>query len=313
MLTQEEIAERVNYIGASDAAAALGLSRFKSVLTLWAEKTGQLTPEDISNKTSVKLGNKMEDMVAELFTERTGLQVERIPMVTHPQYNFIRARPDRKVVGENWGVECKYIGVRKAKELEGEEIPQEFLIQCHHQNMVCGFDGTYLAYIIGNETDDFKIVERDENINRQILFGERNLWENYIVPRIMPMTIGANDAETLLALFPNSEPLQSVELNDEANRIIEFRNAAVQDKYSLETQIKAYDNQIKALLGNAEKGESQAFKVVWKSQSRRGIDVELLKEQNPRIYNQYLRVTNSRKLNIMSKVIGQGVTENESE
>jgi predicted phage-related endonuclease len=255
----------------------------------------------------------MEDTVAEMFTERTGLQLERVPMVTHPQYDFIRARPDRKVIGENWGVECKYVGVRKGKELEGDEIPQEFLIQCHHENMVCGYDGTYLAYIIGNEVDDFKIVERDENIIQQILNGERNLWENFIVPCIMPMSIGANDAETLLALFPNSEPTQRVELDDDANRLIEFRNALILDSYSLETQIKAHDNQIKALLGNAEKGESNLFKVIWKSQSRKSIDVDRLKVENPRIYNQYLRTTNSRSLKITSKVLSEGVGENESE
>ncbi len=312
-LTKEEIEDRVNYLGASDSAASLGMSRYKTQLQLWGEKCGQLQPTDISERTSVKLGDKMEEAVAEMFTERTGLQVEKIPMITHPNYDFIRARPDRKVIDENAGVECKYVGIRRSKEFEEDQIPQEFLIQCHHQNMVCGFDRTYLAYVIGNEVDDFKIIERDENIIQQILQGELNFWNNFVVPGIMPMQITAKDSNTLLSLFPYSEPNEVVQFDEETGKMIEFRNALVMDKFNVETQISAYENQIKAKMGNAEKGICTGFDVYWESQSRNSLNVDLLKKERPQIYSQYLRTINSRKFTIKSKVISKGVGTNESE
>jgi putative phage-type endonuclease len=310
-LTKAELEDRHNYIGSSDAAAALGLSRHCSVLKLWAMKCQQLPLDEVDSE-AASLGTELEDYVARRFTRKSGLEVETVPMLTHPNYDFIRARPDRKIVGDNWGLECKTAGIRRSKEFEGDEIPQEYMIQVHHQMLVSGYDGIYIAYLIGNERFDWLPIHRDENIIQQILQGELNFWQNFVIPRIMPMTIGANDAETLLALFPNSEPLQSVELDDEANRTIEFRNALIMDKYNLEKQIATFDNQIKALLGNAEKGESQAFKVIWKSQSRRSLDIDSLKQQNPRIYNQFLHITNSRVLKVTSKVIEQGVEPNES-
>ncbi|MBE3141443.1 MAG: YqaJ viral recombinase family protein [Thermoplasmata archaeon] len=313
MLTQEQIQDRINGIGGSEAASVLGLSRYKTTLQLWGEKTGQLPVPEIDSE-AAELGSELEDYVARRFTKKTGLQVERVnETIIHPNYNFLRANIDRRVVGENSILECKTCSIRKSQEWIEDEIPQEYLIQVHHYLMVTGAEIAYIAVLIGNEKFLWKIVERDENIIQQILQGELNFWNNFVLTRTMPMTIGANDAETLLALFPNSEPLQSVELDDEANRLIEFRNALILDSYSLETQIEAHNNQIKALLGNAEKGESNLFKAIWKSQSRKSIDVESLKQQNPRIYNQYLRTTNSRSLKITSKVISQGVGTNESE
>ena len=39
---------RQTYIGASDCAAVLGMSRWKTPIQIWAEKTGALEQEDIS-------------------------------------------------------------------------------------------------------------------------------------------------------------------------------------------------------------------------------------------------------------------------
>ena len=45
MFTTEE---RRNYIGGSDIAAILGMSRWKTPLKLWLEKTGEVEPDDLS-------------------------------------------------------------------------------------------------------------------------------------------------------------------------------------------------------------------------------------------------------------------------
>ena len=71
MLTAQQKKERLNYIGSTDIAGVLGMSQYKSPLSVWSEKTGQIIPEDISNKLQVKLGIKMESIVGELFTEET--------------------------------------------------------------------------------------------------------------------------------------------------------------------------------------------------------------------------------------------------
>lgn len=66
--TREEwLAARKNYIGGSDASAVIGMNPYKDSVTLWMEKTGQLQPEDISDKPYVKYGNDAEPLLRELF------------------------------------------------------------------------------------------------------------------------------------------------------------------------------------------------------------------------------------------------------
>ena len=98
-LTKEQVEARKNYIGGSDAAAILGLSRYKTALEVWAWKTGQVVPDDISDKVYIKLGNKLEQTVAEFFMEETGKKVQRVnDTIFHPKYPFLGANIDRKVI-----------------------------------------------------------------------------------------------------------------------------------------------------------------------------------------------------------------------
>ena len=128
-----DIEKRKEYIGGSDCAGVLGLSRWTTPLKIWAVKTGQIVPEDISQKIAVKLGNKLEQTVCELFTEQTGLKVRRVnETLFHKDYNFIGANIDRKIEGQDVILEAKTCSAFKAKEWGEDEIPAEYLLQCYH-------------------------------------------------------------------------------------------------------------------------------------------------------------------------------------
>lgn len=63
----EWLQARKNTIGGSDASAVVGLNPYRTNVELWAEKTGQRTPEDISDKPYVKYGHDAEPLLRELF------------------------------------------------------------------------------------------------------------------------------------------------------------------------------------------------------------------------------------------------------
>ena len=154
MLTAEQIKERIGYLGASDAAAAVGLSRWKSPVEVWAEKTEFVEPEDISGKLSIRMGNKLEDVVAEIFQEETGKKVHRVnETIYHPQYPFLAANLDRRVVGEDACLEIKTAGAWAAKDWEGEELPREVIIQVMHQLACTGKKVGYACVLIGGNQD----------------------------------------------------------------------------------------------------------------------------------------------------------------
>ena len=66
--TREEwLQARKNTIGGSDASVVVGMNPYKTNVDLWAEKTGLVTPEDISDKPYVKYGHDAEPLLRELF------------------------------------------------------------------------------------------------------------------------------------------------------------------------------------------------------------------------------------------------------
>ena len=66
--TREEwLKGRGHTIGGSDASAIVGMNPYKSNEMLWLEKTGQVVPEDISDKPYVKYGQEAEPLLRELF------------------------------------------------------------------------------------------------------------------------------------------------------------------------------------------------------------------------------------------------------
>lgn len=296
---------RRSFLGGSDAAGVLGLSRWKSPLQVWAEKTGQVVPDDISGKLNVKLGNRLEEAVAELFCEATGFKVRRVnETLFHDKHEFLAANIDRRVVGDDSILECKTTSAWNAKQWEGEEIPQEYIIQCLHYLAVTGMRRAYIAVLIGNQDFKWKEIDRDEKTISAIVEQEVKFWNDFVIPKVMPTRIMAQDSDTLYSLFPNAKPETILPLTDEIHKVIESRNAMIADSKSLESQIEQSDNQIKAFLGDNEAAESPTFIVTWKNQSQMRVDSKLLKEKFPDVAAKVAKETKFRKLSIRTKKEG---------
>ena len=62
-------------IGGSDAAVVCGISRYKSPVELWMEKTGQLPAQETGE--AAYWGNLLESLGREEFTKRTGIPVTK--------------------------------------------------------------------------------------------------------------------------------------------------------------------------------------------------------------------------------------------
>lgn len=304
MLTEEQIKERKRYIGGSDCAGVLGLSRWDTPLSVWADKTNKLPHEDISKKLYIRMGNRLEEVVAELFTEETGKAVRRVnETFYHPKYPFLCANIDRRVVGEDALLECKTASGWKAKEWEGEDVPMEYILQCLHYLAVTGKKEAYIAVLIGGNQDFvWKKVERDEKLIADIIKKEVHFWNTFVVPDVMPVQITKNDADTLYSLFPLEVEGKTIELDDTANRLCESLQALKQDAKLLGGNIDRTSNEIRALLKDNETGESLNWKVTWKAQESVRLDTKRVKEEDPQTFAKYSMKASSRVLRIKSLV-----------
>jgi putative phage-type endonuclease len=300
MLTKEQLTKKTNYIGGSEAAAVLGLSRWDTPLSVWARLTGAL-PREEKEGLHLTLGNRLEEVVAELFTQQTGKKVQRVNETRfHKHYPYLGANLDRRIVGEDAILECKTASAWKAKEWQDEDIPQEYVLQVVHYLAVTGAQKGYLAVLIGNQ--DFKVKEilRDEALINDLVRKESDFWTRFVVPKVMPGIgmITTRDADTLYSLYPVADPGSVVHLTDDANKIIETRNAYIQDIKNLEAQTERMENELKLLLGAKEYGQTDQWVISWKNQSSRRLDTGLLKAEKPELYERYLREIASRVLRI---------------
>jgi putative phage-type endonuclease len=265
MLTDEQIKERVNYIGASDCAAALGMSRWGSPLSVWAEKTGLLPPKDLSDNLAVELGNELEDFVARKFMKETGKKVHRVTeTLIHPVHSFIRCNLDRRVVGEKAILQCKTASAYKKREWDDEEIPHEYILQELHELAVSGMDRAYLAVLIGNSDFKIKIIERDEKAQSDIVKRLVHFWKEFVEPKVMPEA-GRHDKDTLSGLFPVAEAGKEIALDNDAVAICEVLEGMKEDAGGLRRQIEEQENKLKAMLKDADIGIAGAYTIRWQN------------------------------------------------
>lgn len=297
--TKEEMAERRNYIGASEAAAVMGKSRWGTPLSVWAEKTGELPPENIDDKLYVILGTRLEEVVAELFTAKTGKKVHRVnEAFVHKKHPFLRCHIDRKVEGERAILQCKTASAFKGKEWDGEEIPEEYEIQEHHELACSGYDRAYIACLIGNHKFELKVVERDASKLAYVVDSEVYFWNEFVVPKVMPGLnfIKAGDNDTAAALWPKGDAaLPELVLADEVDAMLESLEGLKADAKMVKKQQEEIEAKVKVLLGSNLSARSNNFVVKWSNIEQDRVDTTRLKDEEPATYARFIKKVLSRR------------------
>lgn len=285
---------RSSTIGGSDAAAILGLNPHKSPYALWAEKTGKVIPEDVSQKEAVRLGTDLEEYVAKRFTEATGKKVRRENYtVFRDDMPYAHANYDRMVIGERAGLEIKTTNALNLKKFKNGEYPANYYVQCCHYLLVSGLDRWYLAVLVlGIEFKVF-VIERDEAEIEALRMAEENFW--YQVQNDLPPAIDGMDStvDALNAEFPVSEPDSEIDLTGCAVDLAILDECTRQIK-ALEEKKAAAQARIMEAMGSAERGGYGSYRVTWKSQKRQTFDRKRFEKENGAIPEAYLKTSESR-------------------
>lgn len=293
--------DRTKVIGGSDIAAVMGLSRWKTPLELWAEKTGKIE-SDLSNFEAAEIGTELEEYVSRKFTKKTGiaLRVDNRTF-THKKYPYMVAHIDRWVTGSDAVFEAKTASAWKEKEWGGEDIPIEYTLQLNWYLGIVGKKTGYIAVLIGGQKFVHKSIEFDKELFDKQVEAARLFWEDFVLQDIAPMAT-AGDSETLLSLFPESKP-QALKLDgDQAlllDELCESRAGGIESIKHAEEELDKIEVQIKQLLGESEAAETENYSATWKSQNRTGVDTERLKSDG--LYDTYKKVSSTRVLRTKQK------------
>lgn len=296
MSREEWLEARRQGIGGSDVSAIAGLNKWKSPIGVYLDKTGQSPDEDMAGEAAY-WGNVMEDVVAQEFVLRTGMRVrKRNAILKHPEHEFMLANVDRLIVGKKEGLECKTASEYLKGDWEDEEIPAAYLLQCQHYMAVTGYQAWHIAVLIGGNKFIHKKIERDEELIQYLIGIEKDFWVNHVLAEVPPVFDGSDaSSELLKALYPQSEPLSEIQLSNDVDQMLDAMDQLAEDIKVATSQKKEYENQIKNIMSENEKGITLNRVVTWKSYDTNRIDSKRLKAEQPDLYKKYTNTTTARK------------------
>lgn len=292
MTHEQWISLRKSSIGGSDAAVCVNMNPYSGLLTLYADKKG-LSSEKETNE-AMRLGNDLEQYVAERFAEKTGKKVRNdFFMYADDQYEFLTANIDRRIVGENAGLECKTMGSFHGYNFDNGDVPSHYYCQCQHYMMVMGFDMVYLAILVLQRGLYVIEVKRDDSFIKTLREAEIAFWKGYVEPGTMPQPDGESDIETLKQIYPEPVKGSEIAISGLDQMIKEYKAIKdLADEYKERSE--SMKGRICKLLGNNEVGIGQDYGCSWKEQSKSDIDKARLKADYPDLYAKYQKVSKYR-------------------
>jgi putative phage-type endonuclease len=140
-LTDAQLADRRNHLGASDIAVLAGVSPYSTPFELYLEKIGELDPDarrTDADRDRMERGHRLEDVALDWDAELRGLSIERIRRdIVHPRLPFIVVHPDARV--KPWR-QTKRLLEAKTSGRTWDEVPQHVEAQVQAQMAATGAD-----------------------------------------------------------------------------------------------------------------------------------------------------------------------------
>jgi len=299
MLTDIQLFERKKGIGGSDAPAICGISRWKTPIDVYLDKINKEIIEKEENE-HMYWGNVLEPVIIKRYEENTGKIVStKNPLMTSIKYPFMIANIDGFIAFDGGILECKTADSRTSNKWgkdDSDFFPEEYLIQCAHYAIV--YDSPYvdLAVLIGG--NDFRIYKynRNEILEELIIQKELEFWNENVLNHIPPQPRTEEDFNKIIIETQGNMKNAPQSMQKILNLIKEFDiriNQLKEKKDELSFVIKQsildYDGLIDEF-GNKL--------CTWKIQETNRFDIAKFKNDNPDIYNKYIKKSKSRVFRI---------------
>lgn len=290
MLTPEQIEARRTGLGGSDAAAVLGLSKFRTPLSVYLEKVDPAALPVQKSPEWLHWRWLMEPAIRAEWALRTGLTVDVHPITLRSeQYPWMVANVDG-LVGREAGVEVKTVAfsaVDNWGEPGTDEIPQEYLIQVIHYMVVTGRARWYVPALFNGAELRTYVVERPADTIIDVLIArERAFWIDNVEARIPPPIVSTEDAR---ALWPKDKG-GTIHATEEIEARWQLLHGYVVEGRRCEAAAEEQRTAIKAYMQDSATLLSPAGKTLatWKSSADSlHVDVDKLRDADPELVRQF--------------------------
>ncbi len=180
-------------LGGSDVAAVYGQSPFCTARDLFYVKTGVIpAKEEEENWVAKQYGHLLEDLVAQIFSRKTGLTVyKKTYLYAHPEYPFMQANVDYFVAmpdGTEAILECKTCNYNARDKWDNDAVPFNYELQVRHYMAVTNLHVAFVACLYGNNENEFvyRRIDRDLDFEEAMIAQEEYYWTNYVLAGVEP-------------------------------------------------------------------------------------------------------------------------------
>jgi putative phage-type endonuclease len=302
-INQDFSVDRSKYIGGSDIGAILGLSRFRSPLEIWMEKTGKETKT--LDSLPLRFGSFAEEFVASEYSRATSFElIHDESIYIHPQYSYMSAHIDRFVLEDRSSSPTRILECKTASpftsgewgEIGSDEVPMSYLCQCIWYMAITNINKVDLAVLFANS--DFRVYEisRDLELESTILQKASAFWNDYVLKDTPPPAQSEADCHTL---FSKSDSSKSVEAKVQTLELIKRLQIVNSEIDSRELEVSHIKRSIMSELGEAETLTHQGkVLATWKAPKPSfRLDSKRLELEYPELASNYkIPVQNSRRL-----------------
>lgn len=303
--TTDWLAWRAAGIGASDIGAILGLSTFASPFSLWAEKSGMLPAQDDTPR--LRIGRRMETVLAAEFTDMTGLHVAgEQTWITHRDHPWARATVDGFVVESPDSDVTDALGVIEFK-TDGrfgwpDGIPANYLAQVRWQMACANVDHAWLVVMFAGFRVEVHDVARDIDDETFMLERAAEFWQHVADGTPPPVDGSDATAHALAAIHPTETPGVTLDADPDLVELLARRSAIKARITADEKVVKALDNELTALIGDAETIRIDGTPAwTYRAQTRATVDRAALESAHPDIAAAFTRTSTYRVLRPATK------------
>lgn len=282
-LSEQQLLERRAYLGGTDAAALAGVNPpgWAQPIDVYLEKVGLGKPR--ATTTMMGMGNLMESVVAELFTEASGIRLRRASRtIRSRQYPWAGGHLDRWALDgsifeakwamrkDGWG-EGLGVGTLEAPvaipgpDAPAPRIPPHYAVQVQHYLAVTGRQLAYVAVLLGYGDFRWYALWRDEAKIALLMQLEERFWIDNVLAGVPPQPDGSQSYGRHLRELYQADAGEEAIATPEQQAMVAGLQAARTGRDEYVRIMAGFEQQLQLSMGTTSKLIGPGFTVSWRA------------------------------------------------
>lgn len=288
--------DRRAYIGSSDVAGILGLSRYRTPIDTYKAKVGEPYPMEASDRLWLERRKRWEPVVVQMLREELEVEIINVNLRYGDgmtPYFAAEIDAEAREGDEIINIEIKTVDPRAYSSPRGgwgepgtDDIPVEYEAQVQHGLGVTRRNRAVVAAMVGLDSMYFYPINRNDRVLPDMRERLARFWADHVLAKSPP---DPRTLQDVAWLYPNHhEDVAMIADGELASKAMRLRaiNAQI-EALNLESEALEFD--VKRAMGPAEAMFVDGRKIVtWRDKEWSRLDTTALKAKDPKAYRAFL-------------------------